>query len=340
MKKRILLLAPPYMDIYKDIIACLESKDYEVVWVSDGCISGNPYNKSNINRHTKTIVQYQSEVDAYWDNLFRTSEFVYPFDVFLAVDGFMVTPQLFKTLEDKNPNIKKVLYLYDRVEGNYEIDMFFPYYTSIYSFDIGDCEHFKLNHLPIYWVPSTDSVVEEYDVFGLAGFSFGARYDVYKSLKELCKTNELRDFIKLLYKPEKGKVMHYIKYLYYKVRRKQFLSPVDVKNDLFTTKGQSPKEFREMIMKSRVILDTQNSNQDGLTARFMWTLGAEKKIITTNKAASLYSFYTPEQVFILNENNIDKVVTFIHQDYSMPNTIRAIIKNYRIDNWIETMLCK
>ena len=109
---------------------------------------------------------------------------------------------------------------------------------------------------------------------------------------------------------------------------------------MFTTKGQSPKEFREMIMKSRVILDTQNSNQDGLTARFMWTLGAEKKIITTNKAASLYSFYTPEQVFILNENNIDKVVTFIHQDYSMPDTIRAIIKNYRIDNWIETMLCK
>lgn len=337
MKKRVLLLAPPYMDIYKDIIQCLDSKGYEVVWVSDGSIPGNPYNKSEKSRHLKTVEEYQSEVDVFWDENFEKENFLEPFDYFLAIDGFMVTPHMFAILKDKNPNIRKVLYLYDRVEGNYEVDMFFPYYTNIYSFDLGDCAHYGINHLPIYWVPSETKVEEEYDIFGLGGFQWGARYEVFKKLKEISEQSGFKDYIKLYNKSIDNKLSYFFKYLVYKLNGRKMLSLSELKGDLYTTKSLTPQEFRDMILRSRVVLDTQNSNQDGMTARFMWALGAEKKIITTNKAVKKNVFFSPEQILVL-KSNFEDIPAFISKKFTMSDDMRSLVKRYRIDNWIDTML--
>lgn len=337
MKKRILLLAPSYLDIYKDIVNCLESKDFEVVWISDGLIKHNPYNKNDNNRHTKTIAIFQAEVDAFWDEKFQTENFVRPFDFFLAIDGFMVTPHLFCCLESNNSSIRKVLFLYDKVRDNYEIDMFFKYYSSVYSFDKDDSTYYHLNHLPIYWVPAEKKVVEEYDVFGMASFSWGTRYDVYRTVKHLSKGKGQKDFIKLYY-PVRNKLIYSIKYMKAKVTGENFLSLQDLKDDLFTDQIMSPIEFREMIQKSRIILDTQSSYQDGLTARFMWALGLGKKIITTNASAIKYPFYSPEQIFILSGQEYEGLDSFLSSKFEMPAETRIIIDKFRIDNWVDTML--
>ena len=93
-----------------------------------------------------------------------------------------------------------------------------------------------------------------------------------------------------------------------------------------------------MISKSRAILDTQASYQDGLTARFMWALGEEKKIITTNDNILKYPFYTPEQFYILNENNLSGIPEFLKKDFVMTDSNRKIVAQYRIDNWLDTLL--
>lgn len=337
MKKRVLLLAPPYMDIYKDIISGLESLDYEVVWVSDGLVPGNPYNKNDISRKTKTIEQYQTEVDSFWNEAFGKPEYALPFDVFLAIDGFMVTPHLFQVLKDKNPKIKNILYLYDRVEGNYEIDIFFPYYTNVYSFDLGDCAHYGLHHLPIYWVDSDEKVEQKYDISAVAGFSFGTRYEVFKRFKTIAKEKHLKDYIKLVLRPVENPWLYRFKCLIYRLKGKPFLTLSDMQDDLFTTHSLTPSDFRLLIRQSCVVVDTQNSNQDGLTARCMWALGAEKKIITTNKAVKQYPFYSPDQFFVLN-NSSEGLVSFLASDFKMSNEVREIIKQYRIDNWLRLMV--
>lgn len=338
MKKRVLLLALPFMDIYKDIIDCLKSKGFDVTWVSDGTILYNPYNKNNITRHTKTISEYQTEVNEFWDETFKKDEFQLPFDYFLAIDGFMVTPHFFKILEDKNPNIRKILYLYDRVAGNYEIDIFFPYYTSIFSFDMGDCSHFGLNHLPIYWVPAKEKSKAIYDIFGMGNFQWGTRYDVYKAIKSVCRKHGLRDFVKLYYRPVDDKLSYMVKYLFYMVQGKKMLSLFELKNDLFTSKSLTPNDFRDYISISKVVLDTHLSYQDGLTARFMWALGEGKKIITTNPSVTKYDFYTSDQIYVLDDKNIEGVVDFIKKDFKIDVEIRDIVDKYRIDNWLDTML--
>ena len=121
-------------------------------------------------------------------------------------------------------------------------------------------------------------------------------------------------------------------------KSKSYIPFVDVFNGLVTNKALSPKDFRDNINESEVIIDTHVEYQDGLTARFMWALGAEKKIVTTNKNVKEYDFYTPEQFFILGEDSLNKLNEFVCSKFSMSEQNRNIISKYRIDNWIDAIL--
>lgn len=336
-KKKVLFLAPPYMDIYKDILSCLSSMDYDVTWIEDGQVKGNPYNKNDINRNTKTNTEYDEEVNSLWSVKFEKFAEKEEFDYFFAIDGLMVSSFFFEELRRRNPCIITVLYLYDKIERNYELEVFFKYYNRIFTFDKGDSIKYSLNHLPIYWVPSCDADDDIFDIFGMASYNSEERYKVFCYFKSIAQKEKLREYIKLWRPQIKNPFRYVCKYIVYKSLGREMLSLSQLKSDIFTIKSMSPKEFRRKICQSRVIIDTHLPYQDGLTARFMWALGAGKKIITTNESVRSYSFYTPEQIFVLH-NNYDGIIEFLKTPFVLSDEEAEIISNYRIDNWIDTLL--
>ena len=122
------------------------------------------------------------------------------------------------------------------------------------------------------------------------------------------------------------------------MRHKSYIPFTDVFNGLVTNKSLLPTEFRGYIYESEVIIDTHVEYQDGLTARFMWAVGAEKKIITTNKIVKEYVFYSPEQFFILGEDSFDRLAGFVSTKFLMSEKNRKEVLKYRIDNWLETII--
>jgi len=333
-KDKVLFLAPPYMDIYKDVISCLESMNFDVTWVEDAQVKCNPYNKHDINRNTKSVEEYDKEVNEIWRRLFHDYEKDDCFKYFFAIDGLMVSEFFFEELRKRNPEIKTLLYLYDRVEGNFELDVFFKYYDRIYTFDRSDSLLFKINLLPIFWVPRSNTNIEIYDIFGMGSYNSKQRYRIFSNIKNLAIKEGLRENVHLWHPLVNNKVLYFIKYLIKKMMGKNPLSLSQLHDDLITHQTLTPDEFRESICQSKVILDTNLPYQDGLTARFMWALGAEKKIITTNKSAVEYPFYSDEQVFIIQEN-LDGIVDFIKKTFKMPDDIRERVVKFRIDNWIK-----
>jgi hypothetical protein len=311
--------------------------DYEVAWIEDGQVKGNPYNKHGINRNTKSKEEYDKEVNSIWIEKFRNFEGKGEFDFFFAIDGLMVSSFFFEELKRRNPHIKTRLYLYDRIEGNYELDCFFPYYDRIFTFDKGDSEKFNINHLPIYWIPSTNESKVEYDVFGMGSYDGGIRYYIFKRVKEIVESAGLRDNIHLWYPHNNNKLLYLFNYIIKALQGRKIPSLSQLNNGLFTDSVLKPDAFRNSIYKSKVILDTHLSYQDGLTARFMWALGAEKKIITTNESVKNYAFYTRDQIY-LYDNDDEKLLDFIKRLYTMSDEIRFMIQQYRIDNWLDTIL--
>ena len=68
--------------------------------------------------------------------------------------------------------------------------------------------------------------------------------------------------------------------------------------------------YAEHVADCRVIVDLPHPQQAGLTMRAMEAVGTGKKLLTTEKNITLYKFYSPERVLVIDAKNprIDPVL--------------------------------
>lgn len=341
MKKRVLLYAAKFMNIYIDIKNCLENMNYEVVWVEANTIPNNPFNKTLGLYNQKNIEDYMSKAKVKWELLFKEEKINKPFDYFVSIVGIDIPSFAFEKLSKSNQNLRKVLYLYDRVEGVYQIDEFFKFYNEVFSFDKSDCKRFNLSFLPIYWVTSNENDSKIlYDIFAFASYSplKPDRTLLFSRLKQLARENKYKEYIKLYDNSyAQSKMVFFLKNLVKVFLNKSVLTLKDILRGLITGKSVMPEEYRRIINCSRVVFDTQASYQDGLTARFMWALGVGKKIITTNQYVRGYDFYNENQVYVLDDN-LSGIDDFLSLPFQQNLSHIEKVKPFRIDNWINTIL--
>ena len=62
-------------------------------------------------------------------------------------------------------------------------------------------------------------------------------------------------------------------------------------------KSLSSNEIVSYYDRSNIVLDISHPGQSGLTMRTFETIGAGKKLITTNADIKNYPFYNPENIF-------------------------------------------
>ena len=92
----------------------------------------------------------------------------------------------------------------------------------------------------------------------------------------------------------------------------------------------------EKLLSSRCVLDDQREGQSGLTARFMWALASNKKIVTTNKWALDYNFVSPKQVMIISKYKPRLLIDFIKSELKDEEVSNC--SNFRIDHWVNEVL--
>lgn len=308
MKQRIILYVAKFMNIYLDIIECLENMNFDVIWIEANTIPNNPFNKTLGLYNPKNIDDYMSKAASKWLQLLEDEKLKEPIDFFFSIVGIDIPPFAFEELSKRNPQLRKVLYLYDKVDGVYQIDAFFKYYNEVFSFDRSDCEKFKLSILPIYWVPVADINDDiAYDIFAFASYSAlkQERTMLFSKLKKIARQNKCKEFIKLYDSSYAyNKIIFIIKNLIKTFLGQNILTLQDICRGLITGYSVMPDQYRKLINCSNVVFDTQAPYQDGLTARFMWALGAGKKIITTNPHVTKYDFYSSEQIFIFENKKM------------------------------------
>ena len=329
------------MDIYNDVMESIIDKGMDVVWVQASTIPNNPFRAIDKKSSKYDVDSYMSNVKSMWEKRLQDEDMKEPFDFFLAINGHDVHPFVFDYFRKWNPQIRMVLFLYDRVDGVMQIDGFFQYYDEVFSFDLGDCDKYKLHFLPIYWKEPKNEMPIKYDIFGFASYSENKpeRTKLYKEVKSLADECNYQSFIKLYISSKKGNAFSYfIRSLVKRIMGIQVIPLKEIEKDLYTGKTISPADYRKLIQQSKAVLDTQASYQDGLTARFMWALGTGKKIITTNNNIIRYPFYTPEQFYVLKGNNYEGIREFMKGDFEMTKTNIEIVNQYRIDNWLNTLL--
>lgn len=337
-KKKIFLIAPTHMDLYKDIVEELENKGFSVEFLAVKVFPHDPFFISTRYSWLYNKGKFLKKLETYWDQLYISGKYSFEYDYLLVINGTVVHPKLFYYLRKHNPKIECVNYLFDSTQNVYHFDRNFKYFNRIFTFDRKDAEKFSINFLPIYWKDTTTPPGHNsIQLFGFGVFN-KTRYEVYSSLIDKCKDFSENSFVKL-YVPE----INNIKLFKLKnIIKKIIHLPVDLSfeeynSPLITHKTLTPKEFRDYIFNSNIIVDTSNSKQDGLTARFMWALGAGKKIITNNSSVLDYPFYSPEQFYVIDGNYLG-LEDFINTPFNPSQEYKTIIEQWRLDNWVIKLL--
>ena len=344
---KVLFIAPSYMDIYIDIMLEMEKQGYDVDYLQDKSFLADSHNirgNQKLCRTQKQRFQFEKMLTHYWEHLLNSDRYNKVYDILFVLDGQSIRSVVFRILKDRNPNLYSVNYLFDTTTGVYEFQHNFHEFDRVFSFDRGDSATYNLNHLPIYWVQQRTKLEADIDIFGFGRYS-KLRYDLFKIIDSIVSGKNKIVYLKLHTNIIRHMLFYKIKFAIHKVLGtvKGRPSPEAYLSKYNTNKSISPAEFRDFICRSKCVIDTSAPHQDGLTARFMWALGMEKKIVTTNQMVKNYDFYSPNQIFIVNSipeliSKKDEFLSFLECEDNYNFAIMKMITQYRIDNWVKTLL--
>lgn len=220
-------------------------------------------------------------------------------------------------LQIKKRTNKYNAYLYDSMERNCIAHLLNGVFNTIYSFDSNDVNNY--NFLPI----TNYNYLEEVKAKA-------------KEVHDAVYVGSLDDRVPLLIDlATKFKTMN-LDFNCVVLGKNKALDALKAKGaDYITFKDNyiSQEQLIEEYKKAKVIVDFVRDKQTGLSFRFFEALALKKKVITNNKNVLNYSFYNPNNIFVMDDVNALPSIDFFTTEYEelVPDTYN----NYTIDKWIE-----
>lgn len=336
MNKKILIATHEYSGIYKNIIKDLESnnnfvfpliyRDYTrfkirsikdwIIFKYDKKIKKNKQAKLHILK--KYLEQdLLKKIENFPDNHFDSS-------FFIRADLYSI--QIIKEVI----RISKFNFTYhwDGMKRFPEIEERIELFDAFYVFEEDDYKKQTLKHNNIglatnFFFIDDNKIGENFktDIFYIGSF-INNRYqelvNIYDKLLPLGLNINFMLFDhqkELLGKPHNGV--------------KIFTKPIDYSS------------VQTMSKQSKIVLDLVikgEGSHKGLSLRFFEAIQNKNKIITDNIEVLNYDFYHPNNIFIIEYDNWDRLSAFINsKHYCLPN---EIINKYNFSNWFQTKVNK
>ncbi|MFD2892889.1 hypothetical protein ACFS5J_12785 [Flavobacterium chuncheonense] len=234
------------------------------------------------------------------------------FDYILVINPERISKKTH--LKIKKFSNKYIAYLYDSLKRHNAKNLLYGVFDKIYSFDKKDVKEYQLAFLPnyIHLPKNRNNTKSKRCVFSIS--SIDERLETYNTIAQ--KLSDLQISFK---------------FLFFDKKLNANLHP----EAIFTTEKLSQDDIMKEISDSDIILDIVRENQIGLSFRIFDALALGKKIITTNKDIKNYDFYIPQNILIIDKNNIVIDTHFFKTEYQqIPDTI---YEKYTLRNWIKTI---
>ena len=234
-------------------------------------------------------------------------------DVILTIKGDWIDSK--EILRLKKYTKKSIAYFNDNIKRCPKILKVIPSFDEVYSFEKEDCEKYNLKFIT-NWIHQEENQKNyptkfDYDVFNIS--SKDNRFKIISKIADELKIKNISSKIIVYDKKSKN----------------------NNANIEFISKYIQITDVNEYMKRSKILLDIQRKEQNGLTFRVFESLSLHKKLITTNHNIINYDFYNPNNILVINEQNIDFVTDFFETDYEpIPE---EIFKKYTLNHWVETI---
>ncbi|QGU87016.1 hypothetical protein [Erwinia sorbitola] len=251
------------------------------------------------------------------------------FSTILLINPEGLSNEFFKKIKDVVPGVNIILYLWDSIENKPLVKPLLSNFSQIYSFDKNDCQQYGFDFLPLFFSNSYDKIARlttpKIDI-AFIGTVHSQRMNVIKKV-EAASVRDNFVFYKYLY------IQNWIIFVVRKIADKNFKN---VSQFTFNFTPLTSQEINSVYADTKAILDIEHDKQKGLTMRTFETLGAGLKLITTNKNIIDYDIYTPENVLVIDKDNVHIDPEFLNTPFK--DYPEDIIGKYSLSSWVSTIL--
>lgn len=320
--KRVLFIGPEFYNYHRYIIDSLEKKGASVTFLADKtpsiCYAIATKISYRLQKFTGQIfLKYQLKK-------IKNKKFDYIF----FIRGALFDEDAILFIKSVNPHAKFIMYQWDSIKN-------YPHYLSIsnyfdkkFSFDKNDCQKYKnLQYLPTFYPDLIDDFFnkltskqkeKKIDLLFI-GSDHGDRYEILKDFKKICDGN--------------GLICKF--YLHTKFRwwlRKKLTNKIYKQSNLseFIFRFLSYEQVLDLIVQSKIIIDINSSNQQGMTLRTYEALALNSKLLTTNYSILEEKFFSADRIRIF-----DRKAPSFDLDFLRESTSDLNISSHSLSNWID-----
>lgn len=264
-------------------------------------------------------------IDQYYDRIMKET-MGKKYDFIFFIKGESISKAIVTRLRDVHPEAKIVMYYWDSIANNHNAKGMLKSFDKVLSFDKNDCQNFGLQFMPLFYIPQYEEIAKQkvpqkYDMM-FVGTVHSERYEFVNGISDQIKAAGGTCFT-WFYFPSKVN-FYKLKWDNPKFRK------ANIKDFQFIP--MSRDELLGYYAESRIQIDMQHPRQTGLTMRTMETLGAKKKLITTNADVVNYDFYRPENILVVDRSN--PIITKEFIDSPWQDIPEDIYKKYSISSWL------
>ena len=270
----------------------------------------SPFHKI-LNFFTKTLFNYNLKREHLAKKIISLLKNQEKQDVILIIKGDDLCLNTIKSI--KQNTSKLITFLNDSTSRYPRMKKIFPYFDEIYSFDPDDISKYGFKPITNY---------------------------IYFDYKNVSKTKPLFEVFNISSLDKREETMprfanyfkkHQINYnlIAYDKNKNKELEKLGIE---LTSKTYSLEDVFELVKQSKILLDLQRPKQKGLSFRIMEAIALEKKIISTNKDLINYDFYNPNNITIVDSNDIKIDSLFFKTPYESISP--EIVHKYHISSWV------
>lgn len=203
-----------------------------------------------------------------------------------------------------------------------------PHFDKIYSFDFDDCKKYHFIYLNQF-LPFSLSEMKKIreNIFDnntvkkcfFIGEYWKNRVEVINKLAPILQLNNYETDFNLINYEGLNK------------------ANATIEQSKYYTLGKKISYFDniEKVKQSDIILEIVQIGQTGVTLRAIEAILFNKKLITTNKSIKEYDFYNANQIFILDDQNDQDIINFLHTRFT-PVSLN-ILYQYSADAMLTTI---
>lgn len=325
--KKVLFICPRFFGYEHEIKCGLVKLGAQVDYYDE-----RPFNSSIakiLNRlNFKTLIK--KSIEDHYSNILQNAVDA-DYDYLLVVAPETITADFIDNLKLNSTKIKTVLYLWDSIKNKKNASDLIGYFDKVVTFDKADLlMDSRISFLPLFYIDAyAKSLNKSKDYsyqFAFIGTAHSGRYKLVTTIANSLGMEKVSNYL-FYYSP--SRLLFFLKKIF-----TNELNGISFKDISF--KSMTSEEIISVLADTKVVIDIEHPNQNGLTMRTIEMIGMQKKLITSNRNVMEYDFYNPNNILVVDRENPHIDISFMHSEYH--DIDDAIREKYCLSSWLINLL--